>query len=301
MSSALSGAGSDAGVLVRAADGACYIDAGTEHIYFARQSDRTVNVLDLRIFITIQFVFFVVCLAGVVRISLRGLLPAWFIVVLIATAALAHPFMIWRSERWRRARFESAICAGYPRDMRERWRVVCVGELHNPVGAPDPIGHQFEPQVFKCTLGVRPDGVRGLFSIATIVAVGVLLGAIRCVMLDVSWYNQVHLPMSAGIVVGGFLACFLWPVYARVSPGRLEVLSWPLFLPRPHRREQYDLRRARVTVDFVQRAVSVSAGERRWVVQWSPVRGGARLAYYTLLAAVASQAAVELPEDALVG
>lgn len=94
----------------------------------------------------------------------------------------------------------------------------------------------------------------------------------------------------------------VWPVYARIVPGRMDLLSTGfLGLANPPRLESFDLKTSRIWLDTRRDLLLVDDGKRSIAVGFTTVGGRMRFARTVLLAAISTATPPELPHDELTG
>ena len=264
-------------------DEAAYIAVGAEKVYFARESKRTADAAGKEV-VVISWVYWgVLFVVGFGLALAQRAYPLPLLKLMPPGAFLVVLGFLWvwrRSRRRRAARASAAFAAGYP-PAEEAWRVVCVGRLERPEDAPPLSATPFEPEVFLCTFAVLSSGLRWLCVAAAVLTAITVFAGLQSVVLGRTWYDQFHLVMFAGVVAGWGAMGLLWPVYTRVTPGRLEILSWPSVLRRPLCSTEFDLRRGTLTVDYVNRALSVEDGSQTVLLPISLVPRGRRFAFIT--------------------
>ena len=111
------------------------------------------------------------------------------------------------------------------------------------------------------------------------------------------------IPFMAGCGLGVGAQILLWPTYARVTPGRLDIMRYRLWSRRPTT-VTIRLRNAQVLADFDKSTLFIkpAAPGARWTSLslrgvWSPVE----LVHAVLRGAMSSAPTPPLPEDELVG
>lgn len=197
-----------------------------------------------------------------------------------------------RGERLARA---AGSAAGAPPQAA---RVVCAGNR----GALDEFGPladvPFEPAIFNASLALPPSRRVLVVWLVLAVAAGLLLnlGLRASGIRDVSVYT---IWFTAALA----LAALPWlrPVYFRVTPGKIEALTYLAWRTAPVERRAWDLREARLLVDLDRWLVWIDASEATQELSIELVPGRRRLAHAVLLAAVSTHAAGPLPEEGLIG
>lgn len=197
-----------------------------------------------------------------------------------------------RGERLVRA---AETAAGAP---PQATRVVCTGD-RAAIEELGPLADvPFEPAIFNASLALPPSRRVLTLWLALAAAAGLLLnlGLRANGVRDVSMYAV----WLAGALA---FASLLWlrPVYFRVTPGRLEALTFHAWRKEPVERRAWDLRTARVLVDLDRWLIWIDAPESTQALSIELVPGRRRLAHAVLLAAVSTHAAGPLPDDGLIG
>lgn len=93
----------------------------------------------------------------------------------------------------------------------------------------------------------------------------------------------------------------IYPIYARVVPGRIDILRSGVFNRTLRTCETFDLRGAAVLVDLNQRCVFVCRDDETREIGFGYVFDKPGFAHAVLLAAVSTHTPAPLPDDALIG
>lgn len=185
-----------------------------------------------------------------------------------------------RRRRWRR-RHERL-----PAQPDPAFRLRCVGApedllVHGPLHDVP-----FEPRLFWMPVGLRGKGDSGWLPFVVGLAT---LGAAILVGGAIGGGNGVTVPVVlAGLFVGTLLVAVLTPSYLRISPGRLELVTWrPVGGPTV---QAYDLRTKPVFVDSQQYVLVLGSDDDRERLEFSfaAAPGRAAIPYYLFLAALSS-------------
>lgn len=155
------------------------------------------------------------------------------------------------------------------------WRVRCVGDKTR-LETLGPIFDQvFEPEVFDASLAHGGLPQRGWTRLVCsvlgflFVAVAYWLATGRRVILD-GHMGMVYGTLMLGVIVGGLASAAVWPVYYRVSPGRIEQIATGFLARGPVRKRAWNLRHCGVTVILSKRVVLIDPpGSARLVLQAS--------------------------------
>jgi hypothetical protein len=201
-----------------------------------------------------------------------------------------------------------------PKAMIERWsgvpfhpdrgaRVACTGSPEDlarleRLGPVDP--EAFEPYIVRAANPMPSPRQRlaNLAAFAGAMGAGVVFG-----LSEVGRGFSVAAPV---FMVGTAMAIAtvssrLWPVYLRVSPGRLDVVRFDLWGRAVGGVERHDLRSSAVLVDIGQSCVFIARGGVTRDVAFGGVRDRHALAHAVLRGALCRAETPPLPDDSLVG
>jgi hypothetical protein len=272
-----------------------------EHVCFSRRRITGLkSVQHVRQFLVFGLIGFGGILVWMAVLLQRG--GSSRLTVLSCTSAalvmLASVWLFLRIQRGRRHEFRAEF-EQLPRNPDPAARVHCIGvsEEIMEVGPLEDL--PFEPAIFHAALAVMPSTRTITFSwmAATILGVGLIFGS------KPLFGSGIRGPFgiwAAYAVVFGAIA-WLRPVYFRIVPGRLDVLWYGPFRSKPLRVDRYDLRSSKVLVDLRQKAVVIGEDNNETDFCFALVRGGRRLAYMLLLAAISTHEPGPLPDDEMLG
>lgn len=180
-------------------------------------------------------------------------------------------------------------------------RLWCVGEEEriDKVKELGPIRTEgvFEPLVFRQSSMYAGDGVVAFTLIVAVITSAMVYIGVRAV------YPQGRIGLIC-CMIGGIVACvvtpFYMPRYVRISPGKMEFLSYR-FLGRGEPRVRcIDLREARVIVNLYTGAVRVRQHDKGLTDEWRFDESEiVRVGHAVLMAAASTEVSPELPDDAL--
>jgi hypothetical protein len=222
--------------------------------------------------------------------------------LLILLPALLVGFLAW--EAWptiARKWFVHRNRGKLPRHPDSESRLQCVGAPQELAEFGEFQDVPFPPRLFYAGFSIRPSRratvtyyLLGGFFLVT------FQGLSRAAGIPFNFGGlALHLLLSAGLAELG--TAFLWPVYFRLVPGRLDIVRYGP--QKRNKREVYslDLSRARVVADLRKSFVLVDADPKRAEFGIALIREKCLFAHTLFLAAISSATPVELPEDTLVG
>jgi hypothetical protein len=218
----------------------------------------------------------IIGLAYLLHLTLVGMvgvpfIPSAVLCVLLGGAgfvlALAHNFRLGDRSGWdafhkqsntdTRYRLRAVIPQNRRTQRLSKWALRATGleQDHYPASAEElaPITGGFEPIILRPWLGVRRDRAYwrtvwlvGTGVVVAIIALGVFRGSLLLMLNSVRLWGY----MAIVLIVAFGLAEFLFPVYLRLAPGRLDIFRYGLLgLGRPAV-TTFDLRRAGLCVNF---------------------------------------------------
>lgn len=277
-------------------------DEGTvEPIHFSRMSTRTGQTLaHANQLIGFGLTGLAVLICYPLHMVLNSVGVADYVSV-PALLLLGAGLWAWWYLRRRRARhWREPLEQALPAAPDDSMRIQCVGvpaELKR-FGPLEDV--PFEPSIFHAALAVMPR--RRTLIVAWILASGVCVVAWASVG-GRALFSTVPGPCmiygTYALVMGA--VAWLRPVYFRVVPGRLDVLWYSALSHKPIRVQRHDLKAPKVLVDLRRAAIFIGDGKDAPEYAYALVRGGKRLAYMVLLAALSTNEPGPLPDDELLG
>jgi len=213
--------------------------------------------------------------------------PTW--VAVVSAVALAVPILvggIWLLLHLNQGRGKSGAYLKNESDSRFRVRVVIPKKRQNamvmrwvdaavhgevreegdkPITADDleMVRGGFDPIVFRPLFGVKREArfwrtamVMGLISAMVLLGlISLLLGGWREVLSASGFMGYA---ITGGAMVGGVVCAeFMWPVYIRLVPGRLDVFRYGFLGSGEARVETHDLKKQGVCVDYGSYVASI--------------------------------------------
>jgi hypothetical protein len=203
---------------------------------------------------------------------------------------------------WLRIRQNRTWWDSLPRTVRHSARVGCVGNVvdFEKLLARGPLVPQsFEPVTLTAPFAL---GVTTREKITAGVLIACLIAA--CILLMPRYLFQatgVYVLWFALSPIAAYLTAFIWPVYIRVVPGRLDVFE-SSFLGRHVRVAQMlCLRRNAVLVDLNTDIIFIASTVNTVEISIRTVHDRIEFARAVLLAATSEASVPDLPNDALIG
>ncbi len=217
------------------------------------------------------------------------LVPVW-VAVMAIPAVRAY-------QRWR-LRKAASVAAEEPDESGRLWCVGTPVEIQAEQGIPDV---PFEPRVYR--LWNAPPAMsavgEGVYIVTLLVAGGFAM--YFNYLMTGEFTRGAPLFVYTAIVLHFGLQVLLWPVYARVVPGRVELLSYGFL--RRCRIIRVDLKKNRLIVDLRKRLAVIEAPDRDKPLEFSlalmPHRN--QFAHDLFQAALSSYPPGPIDEDASAG
>lgn len=222
----------------------------------------------------------------------------------VVIAAVVMTPLLLRGRREKRDNEQARPLFPATSDQRFRLRVAGPpGRLQRLREAMERETDEFEPRLFRVARPRRP-GVADWAVMAALFCV--LLGALvllqRALGLDARFLGQAM--VFASLILTVMIWAFMWPMYLRFAPGRLDILSYRILgRGRPEVRS-IDLRSARILVTIPGTAALFVPDEPvRLILDVGPVADSEPLSFEraVLAAARSSAPSPPLPDDELVG
>ncbi len=158
----------------------------------------------------------------------------------------------------------------------------------------------FEPRLFLASFAFPYSRLKYIATIAATFCLGVGLIALTRVIWGTGSELSFLLLWTAGGVVMGITAWW-WPVYLRIVPGRLDVITSRFAGVGRTACVSFDLTTGRVHVNLIHRKITIEHGDRRLEVPYLLVPRGRELVSAILLGAISTHKPAPLPDDRLIG
>ncbi len=244
-------------------------------------------------------------IACLVLIGVLRLLGFSIVVSLIATVIVVSLVSgIFYLVRWiREYRLVTRLAAELPPYPEELTRLACIGEPQIWMGAPPFEDVPFEPTIVRGGFGVWPTA--GWAATATVVIFGCLLFV--ALMILVRFRFAQLLPgitiacITISIVAAQATRAFLWPIYLRLVPGRLDVMHFSAFGRKVKKLERVPLRDAKILVNLIDRYAIIDAADKRHELSLLLMPEFKSFAHTLFLAAISTYTPPPLPDDHLLG
>ena len=156
----------------------------------------------------------------------------------------------------------------------------------------------FEPRLFNVSHLFRGSMRRRIST--WIVGLGFFLA------LYWTMYTTIGIPSISGQILGYATLAFIivadgwvFPVYLRIVPGRLDILRFRFLGSKAYKTESFDLTKARVIVDADKEVVGVTEDDREVNITYETIWHKRFVPYYILLAAISTHTPGPLPADQL--
>lgn len=190
-----------------------------------------------------------------------GVLPGGTPYVVLGACVLAGGWVGIRAVR-RSREARSALGHGLALSPDPVYRVRCVGGPASIASLGRLVPGVFEPELFDASLahGGMPGSWVGR---AVTVVAGIGLVGVAFRLATGYWlFATQGMAMAYGVVmlgamVGGLVSSVLWPVYYRVSPGRLDQVSTGFLARGPVKTRSWNLRECGVLVNLANRCVVI--------------------------------------------
>ena len=244
--------------------------------------------------LVLAFIVFGLMPLGALAAALGGPVGSAFLLILAIGMIVGGLCALWRRSRrpWR---------AGASYKHNFAYRLNAAGTTKKMVSIGPIEDQTFEPEVFNVSFTLARE-----FAPKWLVW-SMMTASTTVVLLLRMFYLPMNMPGDLWIMIllstAGCVAVLglTWPVFARVVPGRIDILSTG-FLGRqsPPRLERYDLKTSRVWLDTNGGFVIIDDGTRAIGFNYTTA-GGRNFARTILLAAVSTATPPELPDDELTG
>lgn len=274
---------------------------------FRAEEAQTLSTLRLPIFFVVGVFVSLGFVVGMVFGRVLGLQGFWFGVAGGVLGALIFAIGMWRRHA---ARPPTAFVRGLPKNVDETFRLRLIAsarDVYRVLYRP-PLGDEsFEPRIFALRAAVPAPAGRWY----AIWIVGIVLVSILWTWFRVQYRAQIGLsllgPWDYWAIMCLLTLPFMWtwPTYLRISPGRLDVLRYPLLGAGKPRVRTIDLRHARVLVNLRAQSVIVEPADAHTPAlavqtnQWGA--SNVELARALFEAGRWEGDTLALPEDALLG
>lgn len=235
---------------------------------------------------------------SIVLLTNRGA-SAWLYGVLAVLVCAA--LLVYRQRYIKPSRAEIDALGEVPGFPESTARVACVGDLWAlaRLARRGTINdHAFEPVAIRGVATGRSGSNRYW---ALCVAFVFSFAALLIADWTIGWRLGLWCMLWPAIALAAMIVAATWPSYARLVPGRLDVLHSNALGRAFVHSESFDLRTSAVLVDLNQRCVFLAKDGITTEIGFGAVRDPYEFAHAVLLAAISTHDPAPLPDDALVG
>lgn len=161
----------------------------------------------------------------------------------------------------------------------------------------------FEPEEFLGSFSVIPPKSRLICAI--------IIGACGLLVFNIAWGTFI-IPdlglvrrITGSTIVFNSMTCLasglVTPIYLRLTPGRLEIVSSGFLRSQSTIWKSYDLRQASITIDFWNSIVHICAAGQTLELSLRMIWNRKRFAYYLVLAALSTYEIPDRRSEAAIG
>lgn len=226
-----------------------------------------------------------------------GAMQGWSLALTLTLVGITIVAIVWIGTRSR----NRASISGIPARPDPSARVGCTGsatQLARVRKQGEIVDVAFEPAIFRGVVTFQLNWSHSRAHWASVIAALVVLLIVRKL---IGWNTDAFILLYIAFAIGACIPPAITPVYARVVPGRIDVMKSGLFDRKLVKSETYDLRRSAVLVDLNQHCVFLAADGATREIGFGYVLGKPAFAHAVLLAAVSTHEPAPLPDDALIG
>ncbi len=226
-----------------------------------------------------------------------GVARDFVLVVIAITALIAAP--LWRYvstylfQRHYRGKIEQ-----YP---KQNARLICIGVPTDLSVYGDFFDASFEPAVYRSAFitEILPRSANVFRGIIGLFWVSFFLSVMFFTNLNIEFWLYAVMGLFMSLVDG--IIVFLWPLYFRIVPGRLDVMYFQPFTKKVFRIERIPLHNVKIVADIRRAYLSISDGDKqhRFSLRMMPQKK--QFLYFTFLAAMSSYDPPKLSDDDLIG
>jgi len=204
--------------------------------------------------------------------------------------------------RRRKHRFIASRDIGLPLDPPADARLVCIGDPRTWSDLTNFENEAFEPIIVRGGFGVWPATGRFATSIATLAGFFVFIALfITTVKRAPSMAGGlIIVSISISVAAAQATRAFLWPIYLRLVPGRLDVMHFSAFGRKVRKLERVPLREAKILVNLIDRYAIIDA-DKRHELSLLLMPEYKAFAHTLFLAAISTYTPPPLPDDDLLG